>query len=226
MISAITIKNVKLDSIATIQNGKTPKSINKYISTEGGIPFYKVADMNKGEDGISLSNSAISITERGVEELSLSTAPVGTIVFPKRGGAILTNKKRLLKKEGAFDTNIMGVIPDSESVYAKYLYYWFLSFNLSDLISGSTVPQINNGDINPLLIPIPHKDEDISLKAQKRIADKIEKLFSEIDKAIEKTRDSLNKAEVLYETKLNEVFSKKHNRNWLKVKNDDVCKVL
>lgn len=40
-------------------------------------------------------------------------------------------------------------------VNLMYCYYWFLSIDLGKINSGSSVPQINNKDIEPLLFPVP-----------------------------------------------------------------------
>jgi type I restriction enzyme S subunit len=88
----------------------------------------------------------------------------GAVVFPKRGGAIATNKKRMLKVSAVLDPNLMGVQSIDESkVSSNYLFWWFKSWNLASLQSGNTVPQINQQDLAPLSIPVP------SLQVQKRI---------------------------------------------------------
>lgn len=56
-----------------------------------------------------------------------------------------------------------------------YLYYWFMQIDLGKLCNGTSVPQINNKDLNPLKILIP------PLEQQKRIVDKIEKCFELIE---------------------------------------------
>ena len=81
--------------------------------------------------------------------------PINSVIFPKRGGAIATNKKKLvLQKEILIDLNTMAFTPVSP-VNLMYCYYWFLSIDLGKINSGSSVPQINNKDIEPLLFPIP-----------------------------------------------------------------------
>lgn len=77
------------------------------------------------------------------------------VVFPKRGAAIATNKKRLLLRDAALDPNLMGVRPDSSHLDAVYLLGWFNCFDLVSIQSGSTVPQLNKRDLAPLMIPIP-----------------------------------------------------------------------
>jgi Type I restriction modification DNA specificity domain. len=57
-----------------------------------------------------------------------------------------------------------------------YLYKWFSSIDLGKLATGTSVPQINNKDIYPLLVPLP------PLAEQKRIVAKIEELLPYVDR--------------------------------------------
>ena len=107
--------------------------------------------------------------------------PIGTIIFPKRGGAILTNKKRLTNVEICCDLNIMGVTPGN-MLNKYYLFQYFKILDLSTICSGSTVLQLNNCDINPLRIPLP------PLSLQQLFAQRIEQIErekSEVQKSIQ-----------------------------------------
>jgi len=44
----------------------------------------------------------------------------------------------------------MGVIP-GKGILPKYLYFYFLNIDMRQLGSGSSIPQINNYDIEPWL---------------------------------------------------------------------------
>jgi len=101
--------------------------------------------------------------------------PEYSIIFPKRGGAIATNKKRIVKKRIYVDSNTMALTPINKETFL-YIKTWFDKLDLWELNSGTAVPQINNKDINPLLIPIPPLEE------QKRIVKKVDSIMSVIDK--------------------------------------------
>lgn len=117
---------------------------------DGDVPYVKVGDMNliDNKRGIITSSNFVNI-----ETKSKLLFPIGTTIFPKRGGAILTNKKRLTKVQICCDLNIMGAIP--QNIHPLYLYFFFLEKDFSELVDGSTVPQINNTDIYPLKIQVP-----------------------------------------------------------------------
>lgn len=62
--------------------------------------------------------------------------------------------------------NLMAIIPICSSM-DKWVYYWFSSIDLRKIANGSNVPQINNKDVAPLIIPVPPVEE------QKKIINKL-----------------------------------------------------
>ena len=131
---------------------KSGTSLPVEVENEGGdIPYVKVGDMTyKGSEKYILESSHM------VSQMTAESGlfPPGTIIFPKRGGAIGTNKKRITAIPICADLNIMAVIP-GKRISAQYLYSYFLAIDLGKLNNGSTVPQINNKDIAPLKILVP-----------------------------------------------------------------------
>ena len=69
------------------------------------------------------------------------------------------------------------IVPYELNIY--YTKYWFDSIDLGKLVSGTSVPQINNKDIAPLLVPLP------PLAEQHRIVAKLEKLLPLCDGLVE-----------------------------------------
>lgn len=66
----------------------------------------------------------------------------GTIVFPKRGAAIATNKKRLTDTWSVFDPNVIGVVPGG-SINPRFLFQWFQFFDLKGITESGPTPQLN-----------------------------------------------------------------------------------
>ena len=66
----------------------------------------------------------------------------------------MTNKKRIAALPICADLNIMSAIP-SQKISARLLYYYFLNVDMRKLGSGSSIPQINNYDVEPLEISFP-----------------------------------------------------------------------
>lgn len=76
----------------------------------------------------SHSNTVSAAT---LKELGARAFPKGTVIFPKIGAAIGTEKKRILVKSATFDNNVMGAVPKG-NVHPKFLYYWFLQLKLME----------------------------------------------------------------------------------------------
>jgi type I restriction enzyme S subunit len=77
------------------------------------------------------------------------------VVFPKRGGAIATNKKRLLGRPAILDPNLMAVVPDTSKLRPAYLLAWCENLDLRELSNGGVIPQLNKKDLAPLTLPVP-----------------------------------------------------------------------
>ena len=172
---------------------KSGTSLPAEVENEGGdIPYVKVGDMAyNGSDKYVLESSHM------VSEKTAGSGlfPPGTIIFPKRGGAIGTNKKRITTRPICADLNVMGVIP-GERVSSQYLYSYFLAIDLGKLNNGSSVPQINNKDISPLKILIPPVEKQSEFT----------RFVEQTDKSKFRIKQSLEKLETLYKALLQKYF--------------------
>jgi len=195
------IEVVQFGREVKIVSGSTPKNLGQ-VSNKGQFQFYKVSDMNTPGNEVEMKTSNLKLTDNEIRELKVKKFPKGTIIFPKRGGAILTNKKRILSEEASFDLNLMGVIP-SENYSSKYLFYFFMHLDLGKICDGSAVPQINNKNIAPLDFP---KCEPV---VQTQIVMEIESRLSVCDKLAESIDQSLEKAEALHQSILKKAFEGK-----------------
>ena len=192
---------LELGSLCSIVSGNTPKGLEN-ISNMGNTQFYKVSDMNLSGNELfmKVSNNLLTIDE--IKKLKIKIYPKGTVIFPKRGGAILTNKKRILGSDASFDLNLMGVVPN-QHILSKLIFYFFYRIDLGKICDGSSVPQINNKHIEPLLFPLP------PLAEQQRIVAKIEELFSELDKGIETLKTAQQQLKVYRQAVLKYAFEGK-----------------
>lgn len=139
----------------------------------GDVPYVKVAEMTMPENANGITTSI-----RFIDRSDLKSAwviPAGAVIFPKRGGAILTNKKRLALVDMCADLNIMSVIP-SDLITPEFLYLFFLTVDMRKLGTGSSIPQINNYDIAPLPISFP-----ASKSLQRELTSRLELIQDEIE---------------------------------------------
>jgi len=191
---------VSVIQISFVISGQTPKGI-KDMSNGGEIPWFKVGDMNTEGNEHYICHAETSLTKEQVKHLKLHIQLAGTIIFPKRGGAIATNKKRILKQPSCYDLNTMGIIP--AEVCHGYFWIWFQSINLGTLGDGSNVPQINHGDIEPLLVPLPPRDEQVV------IVQEVESRLSVAEEIARAVGVNLQRAERLHQSILKQAFSGK-----------------
>lgn len=161
-----------LGDVAIVAGGHTPRGL---ASTKDGlIPFYKVGDMNSADRFGRMGPARTYLSAESAEAYRARLWPSGTLVFPKQGGAIATNKKRVLTQTAACDLNTMGVIP-SEELDPRFLQALFGTIDLEDLSDGSVVAQIRPSRVARLSVPLPPLDD------QRRIVGKIEMQLSLVD---------------------------------------------
>ena len=193
-----------VDQLGAVAGGQTPKGITDIAEqsrSSGDVPWFRVGDMNTQGNEKLMRHFSTWLTAEEVAGLGLNVRPPGTIVFPKRGGAIATNKKRILSCPASYDLNTMGVVPAGG--LEAWVWHFFAGVDLGTLSDGSNIPQLNNKDIAPLLIPLP------PLAEQHRIVDEIDRRFSILD-AVEATIDlNLKRCERLRQAILKWAFEGK-----------------
>ena len=154
---------------------KSGTTISPSLERNGGDVLYtKVADMNLPENLVEINTSSRFVNSDEIKQEQI--IPEGAIIFPKRGGAIATNKKRKIIKPTIVDLNTMAIIP-SKKINKDYFYHWFQLFDLNDISNGANIPQINNYSFDEVYIPYP-----VSLKEQKSIVKQLNALSTETKK--------------------------------------------
>ena len=124
---------------------------------EGTIPFYKVSDMNSDGNEIEMHRSNNYVSFEVAESKRWKMAPAGTVIFPKIGAAIATNKKRILSQPALFDNNVMGIIC-GERVLPRYMWYMLISIDISKWATLANPPSISNNSVLEQSIPLPSID--------------------------------------------------------------------
>ena len=170
---------VKLSEYVIANGGNSfPK---EYQNGKAGIPFLKVSDMNlpQNQRNIVCANNYVTISE--IESMKAKVFDVNTIIFPKVGQAVHTDKKRILKVKACIDNNIMGLSTINDLLLPEYLYEIFVNhIRLSDIANSANPPAISATNIENVTVPLP------PLEIQQKIVDEIEKIENENKKINEK----------------------------------------
>lgn len=183
--------------LCSIINGTTiDKSLEKQF---GEIPYIKVSDMNLPENSVKITTSSRFVNKNEIKANTI--IPKNSIIFPKRGGAIATNKKRKVIFPIIIDLNIMALIPNNTNILShEYLYYWLQKLDLSTISNGGAVPQINRYSFENLFLKLP------TLEEQKRIVEEIEKRFAVADEVEKVVEENIEKAKQLKQSILKKAF--------------------
>lgn len=124
-------------------------------SAEDNIPFYKVSDMNLPGNEMYMTSSNNYVSTGSAKEMRASLARPGSIIFPKIGAAIATNKKRILTEKSIVDNNVMVVTAHSV-INSKFLYYVLTGFDLMSWSMGAgAVPSIKKSVVVKHEVPVP-----------------------------------------------------------------------
>jgi type I restriction enzyme, S subunit len=191
----------QLSEVATIQSGAGfPEKFQGQTDQE--IPFFKVSDMNLAGNEREMIYANNTVSEEVRAQLGASIFTKGSTIFPKIGGAIATNKKRLTTKRCCVDNNVMGAIPRSEKIDSDFLFYFFLAHDLSEFANEAHLPSIKKTVVENWSIKLP-----IKLSEQQRIVGILDEAFDGIATAKANAEKNLQNARALFETHLQAVFS-------------------
>ncbi len=156
----MTFQTRKLGEVCQILTGGTP-SRTKLEYFGGGIPWVKITDMLQG----TVVSTDESLTDAGIENSSAKLMPSGTVlisIFATIG------RTAVLGIEAATNQAIAGVVPRNKAqLDSQYLRYFLDSQHgeLNRVARGVAQPNINQGILKDLDVPLP------SLDAQRNIVD-------------------------------------------------------
>jgi type I restriction enzyme S subunit len=134
---------VSIGDVASVSQGKAlPKAVQGQRS--GDVSWFKIADMTgrSNEDGYTVADTRLSADQ--IASLGGVILPVGAVVFPRVGAAVLTEKKRLLDVPGAVDENHL-VLKPNDGISSEYLLTVVEAIRLGDLVQTGAVPSLNMG---------------------------------------------------------------------------------
>ncbi|MCF8303727.1 MAG: N-6 DNA methylase [Bacteroidales bacterium] len=151
---------VELGKYISIDNGRVLTNFDD--DADKKIACIKVSDMN-----LPKNQNEIVTSSHWLASSDYPTLALGSIVFPKRGAAIATNKKRITRIPCLIDNNCMGITSiNYEVLLPEYLFLFMLGFDLTTISNSAGIALINNGDIKSVRIPLPNIEVQRQIVAQ------------------------------------------------------------
>jgi len=154
---------------------------------EGDIPWCRIEDI----DGKYLSGTKSNqyVSQEIVDSMNLRVNPVGTVISACSAsiGVAAICKVRCITNQ-----TFIGLVC-SEGLYNEYLYYYMLASAkvLKTMGSGTTISYISRDKYQKMLVPLP------PLLEQKRIVERIDEIFAQIDIIDELQKKYSNDLEIL-----------------------------
>ena len=191
----------RIDEIAEIFSG-SGFPVNQQGLLNEEIPFYKVSDMNLVGNERHMISHNNSISRETAKQLGAKIIPAKSIIFPKIGGAIATNKKRILSVPSCVDNNVMAIFPDDKLVKPDFFFHLLSSIELSSFANEAALPSIKKSTVEERLVKIPK-----SLGEQERICQLIESLKEDSHKLKDSYFKKLNSLSLLKQSILKQAFA-------------------
>lgn len=172
-------RQVYLSEIADIGAGNpAPQGKEKFI--QDGLPFVRVQDMGRLSGRKFLSSTSDRVNEHGASGLRLFKK--GTVLLTKSGASTLLNQRAVLGLDSYVVSHIATVVAGGATT-ADWLYYFLRTVDAATLAHGGNMPSLPLSRIKQIHTPL------APIAEQRRILEKIETLFAELDKGVEALRE-------------------------------------
>lgn len=190
-------KWVTLDDIGIVVSGGTP-STKEPEFWNGDIPWITPADLS-GYEEVFVSKGSRNISQVGLDYSSACLLPENSVVFSSRApiGYVAITKNELATNQG-----FKNLILPSSSVNPKYVYYYLKTVKelAENMSSGTTFLELSATKFKQIPFPL------ASIEEQNRIIERIEELFSQLDKSIENIDNTLKLIELQEKNILHKTF--------------------
>lgn len=172
------------------------------------IPFYKVGSLKNIDEDKYLLEPDDTIDEEIRKKIKAGIVPKNAIVFAKIGEAIKLNRRALVPKDSCIDNNLMGFRSIDKLLNNRFLYMWALKTDFYPMAQATTVPSIRKSSFEAIEFALPPLNE------QKRIAEKVERLFDKINHAKQLIEEAKETFELRRAAILDKAFRGDLTRNW------------
>ena len=204
----------RLGNLGKIVAGGTPSTKNEeYWGNE--VFWVSPADLS-GYKRKFISRGRKSLSKLGLENSSAKLMSAGSILFSSRApiGYVVISANEICTNQG-----FKSLVPSKE-IFNEYIYYYLkASKQLAEkYASGTTFKELSGKSFSILPIPLPpHKE-------QKRIVERIEELFSDIDQGVESLKTAQKQLKVYRQAVLKWAFEGKLTEAWRKQRDPSTIK--
>jgi type I restriction enzyme S subunit len=172
--------------------------ITKRDRTAGEYPYYGATGIVDYVNGFIFDERLVLVGEDGAKwESGENTA------FTIEGKCWVNNHAHVLR-------------PHRQALVDSWLVHYLNHSDLTDFVSGLTVPKLNQGSLREILIPVP------PLSEQQRIVGLLDEAFASLATAQAHAAQNLQNARDLFESHLNAVFTQR-GEGWQLRRIPDVC---
>ena len=192
-------------------SGGTPLSSRKEYYEGGNIPWLVSGEVAQG----NVREAKNFITKAGLENSAAKLFPTDTVLVAMYGAT--AGQVGILRFEAATNQAVCGIFPNDKFV-PEFLFYFLLA-KKDELVAqatGNAQPNISQIKIKNTEVPVP------PLAEQQRIVGLLDEAFEGLATAKANAEKNLQNARALFESHLNDVFTKKGD-GWLETTIGGVC---
>lgn len=209
---------VRLGQVARVFAGSAAPQ-GTVMFDPGGQPFVRVSDLASGAVGTRLLSTRDHLANVAISSCSITRAASGTILFPKSGAAVSTNRRVILGVDAYIVSHLMAVEPN-EHALSEWLYFVLSRIDMKQFSDNAAYPSLKQSTVANITIPLP------PLPEQRRIAAILTEQMAATDKARAALQAQIEAAKALPGAYLREVFPKPEEplpEGWRWVRLGEVC---
>ncbi len=189
----------RLDAVAQVGSGATPKRSENSYWSHGTIPWVTSGAVNH----LSIRSADEFISESALAETSVKLWTAGTVLMAMYGEGKTRGKAALLEFESTCNQACAAISYDRAILDGRFLRT-FLNVQYEAnrrLSSGGVQPNLNLGLIKAMEVPVP------ALEVQKSVADRAEEVVSACTQLLDTLATARRRAVTLRRTVLAEAFT-------------------
>jgi len=194
----------ELENAGKVTTGN-PAPQEKQYFINGITPFVRVADLGQLGDSVYIKNTKDKLNEKINNKLKLY--PKGSVLFTKSGMSLLLNQRAILGSN-MYVVSHIGIVIPNQDISSEWIYYWFKTIDFKKYAHATTLPSLKISLIRKMNFPLPPLNE------QTRIVEKIEELFSDLDKATEDLKKTQEQLIIYRQAVLKAAFEGKLTEEW------------